>query len=330
MKKNITIISLALIVIIMVWCCIACDFTEVINDLISDTNDAIVDSEVDFEHEMTPLAYSPVIPEILMPVASDSKVDKNEKVLVDYSNTADGYIMVKWLKSTSKQLRVQITGSSDTTYTYTLKPDSTFEVYPLSDGNGSYTVMALEQTEGTRYSVALTVKFSVTLTDEFEPFLRPNQYVNFNQSSQVVVKAAELVANERELTDKISAVYNYLVNNFSYDKQLAQTVQSGYLPDVDAVLARRMGICFDYAAVMAAMLRSQSIPTKLVVGFAGDVYHAWINVYSDETGWINRVIFFDGETWVLMDPTFDSTMKNTSALQDYIGDGSSYLEKYQY
>jgi len=330
MKKNVTIISLALIVLTVFWCYTACDFNKVINDFISETNDAFEDSDIEVEHGITPLAHAPDIPVIPMPVASNSKVDKNEKVLVDFSNTSDGYVMVQWLKTTGKQLRVQIIGPSDITYTYTLKPDTTFEVYPLSDGNGSYTVMALEQTEGTRYAVALTAKFTVAMADEFEPFLRPNQYVNYNQDSQVVVKAAELVVNQRELTDKISAVYNYLVNNFSYDKHLAQTVQSGYLPDVDAVLARRMGICFDYAAVMAAMLRSQSIPTKLVVGFAGETYHAWINVYSEETGWINKVIYFDGDTWVLMDPTFDSTMKNTSALQDYIGDGSSYLQKYQY
>ena len=52
-------------------------------------------------------------------------------------------------------------------------------------------------------------------------------------------------------------------------------MQSGYLPDVDEVLASQTGICFDYAAVMASMLRCERIPTRLEVGYMGEVYHAW-------------------------------------------------------
>ena len=32
---------------------------------------------------------------------------------------------------------------------------------------------------------------------------------------------------------------------------------------------------------MTAMLRSQNIPCKLVVGCAGTTYHAWIDVYVE-------------------------------------------------
>lgn len=62
------------------------------------------------------------------------------------------------------------------------------------------------------------------------------------------------------------------MKTLTYDKKKAQTVQSGYLPNVDQVLASKTGICFDYAALMTAMLRSQGIPTKLVVGYTGNVY----------------------------------------------------------
>ena len=54
----------------------------------------------------------------------------------------------------------------------------------------------------------------------------------------------------------------------------------GYLPDVDDVLASQTGICFDYAAVMASMLRCERIPTRLEVGYMGDVYHAWMMLIS--------------------------------------------------
>lgn len=54
---------------------------------------------------------------------------------------------------------------------------------------------------------------------------------------------------------------------------------------------------------MTAMLRSQDIPTKLVVGYTGNLYHAWINVYLEGQGWVDNIIYFDGTSWKLMDPT---------------------------
>ena len=102
------------------------------------------------------------------------------------------------------------------------------------------------------------------------------------------------------------------------------------MPDIDAVLAEKKGICFDYAALMAAMLRSQGVPTKLVTGYTGSSYHAWISTYSEETGWVEGVIFFDGTTWKLMDPTFASSGGSSEDIMEYIGDGKNYKEKYLY
>ena len=145
-----------------------------------------------------------------------------------------------------------------------------------------------------------------------------------------MAKAAELVQNKSGDFEKMKAVYEFVVNNFTYDTQLAETVKSGYLPVVDDVLAARKGICFDYAAVMAAMLRSQNIPCKLVVGYAGTVYHAWINVYITGTGWIEKAIYFDGKSWTLMDPTFASNANSSASIMKYISNGSNYTQKYAY
>ena len=56
-------------------------------------------------------------------------------------------------------------------------------------------------------------------------------------------------------------------------------MQSGYLPDLDQVLEKKMGICFDYASLTAALLRVQGIAVKLVIGYADNTYHAWNEVY---------------------------------------------------
>ena len=322
-------ISLALVIILMLGLGAACADPAMFD--IDNPEDIVNPEDVAFDLslEMIPLSEFPAV-SAQMPKASGTLVKSNNKSVIDYSNTADGYVMVKWSAKTTKQLRVQVTGPSGTAYTYTLKANDKFEVFPLSDGKGNYKINVLEQTEGTKYAAANSVQVNVTLKDEFAPFLRPNQYVNFKADSKVVAKAAELIKGKKTLTDKITAVYNYVVKNFTYDKELAKTVKSGYLPDVDAVLAKKKGICFDYAAVMAAMLRSQGVPTKLVVGYAGDVYHAWINVYSEQTGWVNSAIFFDGKNWQLMDPTFESTSNNSSSFQQFIGDGKNYKTKYLY
>ena len=117
-------------------------------------------------------------------------------------------------------------------------------------------------------------------------------------------KAAELVSGKKTLLEKVEAIYSYVIDNIAYDYDKAATVESDYLPVLDDVLASGKGICFDYASLMAGMLRSQNIACKLVVGYADGAYHAWINVWSPDEGWINGSIFFDGVDWKLMDPTF--------------------------
>ena len=104
---------------------------------------------------------------------------------------------------------------------------------------------------------------------------------------------------------------------------------SGYLPKLDEVLAAQTGICFDYAALMTAMLRSQEVPCKLVVGYAGSVYHAWISVWTEENGWIDGAIFFDGNTWMRMDPTFASSGEGDPEIMNFIQNGA-YKALYLY
>ena len=259
---------------------------------------------------------------IPMPNAPGTAVKANETAIIDYSNASDGYVMVKYFNSTANMLVTLINAPDGTEYTYILTPGS-FAVYPLSVGNGSYTIGVYEQTGGTRFRLIIKETIDVALRDSFAPFIRPNQYVNYNQNSVAVKKAHELTANATGVIQMITAVYNYVVTNFTYDKEFASTVQFGYLPDVDAVLARKKGICFDYTAVMTAMLRSQGIPTQLVVGYLGNEYHAWVRVYSKEEGWVN-VIFFDGNSWRLMDPTF------AAGRLDFAIDESQYKAIFRY
>ena len=269
-----------------------------------------------------------------IPEASGLLVEKNQNAEVDFSNTADGYVMVRFIRPTEMNLRVQITGPSGVVYTYFLNQRGDFEVFPLSDGDGAYTVGVFEQIEGNKFATAIKVEIDVALTDEFAPFLRPNQYINFNRESAIVRKAAELVGGVSGFFEKVNAIYTFVINNITYDIAFAEAVLAGghigYISDIDDVLARGKGICLDYAALMTGMLRSQGIPTKLVVGYAGDVYHAWISVFSAETGWVNNIITFDGNDWNLMDPTFASSGNQSAEVMQFIGDGANYRAMFFY
>ena len=129
---------------------------------------------------------------------------------------------------------------------------------------------------------------------------------------------------------KVGLIYNYVVDNISYDYDKAATVQSGYLPNLDAVLAAGKGICFDYASLMTGMLRSQGIPCKLLVGYAGSAYHAWISVWSEATGWVDGAVYFNGTSWQRMDPTFASSGGKSQSIMEFIGNGANYTTKYIY
>lgn len=280
------------------------------------------------ESEQDILAEEPAIPDILQPLASGTAVEENDKAVIDYSNPEDGYVMVKYKAETTKKLKVQVKGPT-TTYTYTIQPGS-WETFPLSDGNGSYQVTVYENAEGKKYAAVVSVTAEVSMSDEFAPFIRPNQYVDYGEAEETIKLAAKLTQGKETELEKVQAVYEYVVQNISYDTELAASVKSGYLPELDRVLETKKGICFDYAALMTGMLRSQSVPCKLVVGYAGEVYHAWISVYSEKDGWIDSAIYFDGTTWKRMDPTFASSSNRSDAIMEYIGDGSNYTEKYIY
>lgn len=260
--------------------------------------------------------------------APGAKTDGNEYVTIDYSNDSEGYIMVNYLGSCQK-VKLQITGPNQVTYTYNIT--NGYAAFPLTSGDGSYQINVCENIVDSKYSVVFATTLNLTNIDEFGPYLYPNQYVSFDATKDTVKKGAELASSCKTDLDVVNNVYNYIISNITYDYEKADTVASGYISDIDEILYSKTGICLDYSAVMTSMLRSQSIPTRLEVGYVGKdmVYHAWISVYIEEVGWLNGVIQFNGKEWSLVDPTFGSTT-NEKKLKSYIGEGSNYSVKYIY
>ena len=265
---------------------------------------------------------------VLVPEASGVQVYSNADASIDASNAADGYVMVKYTGSAAK-VRMLIETPAGNTYNYLMALDGQYDVYPLSEGSGTYKIGVYENLHDDQYATAFTQSVNVTLKDEYSMFLYPNAYVDFNANSNAVKKGQELAAGANTDIEVVQNVYHYITKNVTYDYDKAKTVKSGYIPKVDETLATGKGICFDYASLMGAMLRSQGIPTRLEIGYAGTEYHAWISVYTKETGWIDKIIQFDGKTWTLMDPTLGSYASN-STVKKYREDDTYYQLKYKY
>lgn len=294
-----------------------------------DTHSVSVEQEA-FSQEASALEQDlqPAQSFVIKPEASGIQVASNEYATIDYSHTEEGYIMVLYSAPTEQRLKSQVVGPA-TTYTYNLTPGE-WTVFPLSDGNGDYQIRVFENLVDNRYVQVLHAEMTVALADEFAPYIRPNQYVNYENAAATIETASELCRKTDDVLEKVSLIYDYVVTHISYDYDKAANVQSGYLPDLDAVLKAEKGICFDYAALMTGMLRSQAVPCQLIVGYAGEAYHAWINVWSPETGWVDGAVYFNGTSWQRMDPTFASTSNKDELALEFIGDGTNYTTKYIY
>ena len=259
--------------------------------------------------------------------AQFNKAQANAKgnAWIDVSSVADGYVAVAAVAD--KRLKFQVV-CGESTYNYDMASDGTPSIFPLQCGNGSYRFRIMKNVVDKKYAELHSVTATVTLKDEFQPFLRPSNYVNYTKDSKCVAKAAELMRGKGTDLDKIKAVYDFVCKTVTYDRQKAATVQSGYLPTPDETMATGKGICFDYASLTAAMLRSQGVPTKVIFGYVSPdgLYHAWNMFYTKESGWVTVSYQVNPSNWTRMDLTFSAN----GADGKFIGDGGNYKDVYMY
>lgn len=266
---------------------------------------------------------------VLEPTAPGTQTCASGAAVLDFSNASSGYVMLNYGGANPK-VRFRITTPAGVSYTYHVTAYGSYMAYPLSGGDGNYTFTVYESVsaQDNLYSTALSKNVPVTIENGFSPFLYPNCYVNFNASSACVGKASEMAAGCAEDLDLVAAVYHYETDHITYDYNKAKTVPSGYAPFPDNTLASGTGICFDYASLMSAMLRSQGIPTRLEVGYVGEIYHAWISCYISNVGWVDGIIQFDGANWTLMDPTMAAGQKPKN-VGKFMKE-NTYTVKYEY
>lgn len=243
------------------------------------------------------------------PEASNRLVSSMNGYNIDYSNTKNGYVMVQ--NTTGATTYVQITCNS-VMRQYKMQ-GGTYETYPLTMGNGKYKVQVLQiAANGLGYDKN-TIEINVTLENSNYPYLYANSYVSFYNGSLSAQRSYELIYEGEDEQTIANRIVDYVAKNVSYDYNKAASVTSGtiksYVPYPDNTLTSAKGICTDYASLVAAMLRVQGIPCKMVYGYInnGVTYHAWNQVYY-------------AGAWHL----FDACIKSTG------GSASSYVADKEY
>ena len=240
--------------------------------------------------------------EVLMPQTGKKKIEK-DKLYVDVSNASEGYVMVKPPKTKTKLKFTVETGGTKLQYdidgTKQKNADGSqhYEVIPLQLGRTNYTLTLWKQVDGKKYGKIGQGKVAADMEDELRCFLYPNQYVDYTADSPCVKEAIKLCNGMTDQQEIFDTVKNYILKNFQYDfiKSVTVAGSSGMLPNIEECWQKKMGICQDLSAVTCAMLRSQGVPARLIIGQLGSgTVHAWVlavvngeDVFFDPTAELN-------------------------------------------
>ena len=83
----------------------------------------------------------------------------------------------------------------------------------------------------------------MTLADEFQPFIRPSVYCDYDASSKSTQLANNLSADAQNEGDVVRGIYDWIVENIAYDEDKAARLAdaTGYLPNPGFVHRRRLG-----------------------------------------------------------------------------------------
>ena len=196
------------------------------------------------------------------------------KLLLNTANAENGNICATAFGTAGKKYKLQISQGTNKQI-FDLRSDGIYELFPLPFGSGMYEVKLYENIYGKNYKEVSKLKFSVKLKRPDASQLVPNQFVNYGFDSSAV-QTADILCSGHSPEETYRIICRYVKEHFRYDYVKAILVKAGALPDVEGTFEKKMGVCQDLAAVTVAMLRSQGIPAKLVIGYAGRQYHAWV------------------------------------------------------
>ena len=237
---------------------------------------------------------------------------------VDIGNAGNGYVRILYDKPFTANIKV-IVWKDDAYYTYTISQSITS--LPLQMGDGKYRIALYENIEGGIYRTISDTTVSVEGLRDEVVYTNSIQMADYEGYADVIAGISALAADAENDRETAEITYNYIISNFSYSMDKAASVQGsiGYVPDLREFADAKAGICYDFASTFAAVLRSNGIPVKLVMGYRDgvDKYHAW-----------NEVLL-DGE-WVTVDTSTDAQLKQAGRAVEMISDSSMFTVKKVY
>ncbi|MCL2826702.1 MAG: transglutaminase-like domain-containing protein [Eggerthellaceae bacterium] len=205
---------------------------------------------------------------------------------LDTSTADHGYVVVASVPEEAMALVVRCGEQEDVFY---LPAEGTRAVIPLKWGNGKYEFTLLQHLSEAEYALVDEGECVVEIVEEIAAFIRPHIYCWYTKESSCVVESVVLAQNVAGEEDLVFAVCRWVKQNIAYDQELCDSIraQGGNgptpVPDLEKVMAAGKGICVDQASLIAAMLRCQGVPCKIVIGrlAPGQEMHAWNSVYID-------------------------------------------------
>jgi len=242
-------------------------------------------------------------------------VPGSAQIIIDTSQAQKGNINVFVDEPLEKKTKLSILKDGKRV-NYDLVKSNEEIPFTLTFGSGRYEVRVLEQKQGNSYVQLKSKVFNVKLEDEQKIYLNSNIEVNWNYDQEVIKLAHELTKDLKTDKEKIEAIYQYVIQNYEYDFEKIKKLDSTYKPNLDKVYVEKKGICYDYSAIFAGMLRSVGIPAKLVKGYMvamQDTYHAW-----------NEVLI-DGK-WETIDTTNDSYKNRFNIHVDMYKNSNEYIK----
>lgn len=247
-------------------------------------------------------------------------LDGNRSDEFDDSSVEIGVVGARYIPSSDKRVKTRIQNSSDK-YDYDLFGREEHEYFPLQMGSGDYSVFIFENVADTRYRQIKTKSMKVDIEDPLTVFKASVQTINWNYDMDIIKKAEDICKDLKTDRKKVEAIHKFVVDSLVYDYEKIKKLNSTYVPDIEIIMQDGKGICYDYAAVFAAMLRSQDIPTKLIKGYSDYVkeYHAW-----------NEVYLAGEKKWIVIDSTYDSVMKSNKKTYKMEKDKKKYRSKREY
>lgn len=107
-----------------------------------------------------------------------------------------------------------------------------------------------------------------TIYGEQSYLMTPEQAAYVEMNVQDILKS--ITSSSMSDVEKVKAVNDYIVSHTVYTKETKSSPHSAY-----TVLAERGGVCQGYALLAHSMLQKLGIETQYIVGYVGEIGHAW-------------------------------------------------------